>query len=536
MQRFQHLVFGALIVTAGAACNTTQPRTHAGLGSGSASTSSTSAHHKADDRPVAKSASAAKAPSSNANRKAAASMAFPTGDANTSALLVEFYAPSEVRVGEPFDGEILVQNLTGMALDGVTVSQTIDANLEIVRADPPALAGREGSRVWNLGSIPANSAKTITVRGSAREARPLSSCVSASYSSALCANVAVVAPALRLTASGPAQVTQCDEIVYRYVVTNSGTGLARDVIVNPSLPTGLEVAGNAAMASQNVGALDAGQSKEFTLKLRAARSGVFEHTAVANSGDKLSAKAAAVSTKVVKPLIKIEGQGTKSGFAGREVSYDFTVTNTGDGASRDFFVVANVPSGMAFKSATLNGKATDSSVRWDLGELKPGDTKQLSMRLVANQIGTSQITAKTNGACADEAKAVVQTETTGIPALLLEVLDVQDPIVVGDEETYVIEVTNQGTAPATNISINVVVPDNAVLVSTDGSTKSASTTLASDGALSMLPLPTLAPKAKATWRIKVKGVKAGDARFAVQMTSDQLQTPVNETEATTYYQ
>ena len=50
------------------------------------------------------------------------------------------------------------------------------------------------------------------------------------------------------------------------------------------------------------------------------------------------------------------------------------------------------------------------------------------------------------------------------------------------------------------------------------------------------PLATLAPKAKATWRVKVKSVGGGDVRFRVSMTSDQLGRPVEETEATNFYQ
>ena len=49
------------------------------------------------------------------------------------------------------------------------------------------------------------------------------------------------------------------------------------------------------------------------------------------------------------------------------------------------------------------------------------------------------------------------------------------------------------------------------------------------------PLASLAPKAKAEWRVVVRAADEGDVRFAVEMTSDELTSPVRETEATNLY-
>ena len=49
------------------------------------------------------------------------------------------------------------------------------------------------------------------------------------------------------------------------------------------------------------------------------------------------------------------------------------------------------------------------------------------------------------------------------------------------------------------------------------------------------PLARLAARADAVYRVKVRGLKAGDWRFKVLMMSDQLQVPVREDESTTVY-
>lgn len=54
--------------------------------------------------------------------------------------------------------------------------------------------------------------------------------------------------------------------------------------------------------------------------------------------------------------------------------------------------------------------------------------------------------------------------------------------------------------------------------------------------MTFAPLPRLDPKAKATFRITVRGTAMADVRFRVSMISDQLQSPVEETESTHIYE
>ena len=49
-------------------------------------------------------------------------------------------------------------------------------------------------------------------------------------------------------------------------------------------------------------------------------------------------------------------------------------------------------------------------------------------------------------------------------------------------------------------------------------------------------LASLAPKAKTTYKVVAKGIKAGDIRFKVQLTGDQTKVPVEETEGTNIYE
>ena len=110
-------------------------------------------------------------------------------------------------------------------------------------------------------------------------------------------------------------------------------------------------------------------------------------------------------------------------------------------------------------------------------------------------------------------------------------VDLEDPIEVGAETTYEIRVVNQGTSPTTNLQIIATVPAG---MTTRDATGPAPHRLQGQQVI-FEKLPSLAAKADALYRVKVVGDKPGDMRFKVQMTSDQLRSPVYEEESTRVY-
>lgn len=123
------------------------------------------------------------------------------------------------------------------------------------------------------------------------------------------------------------------------------------------------------------------------------------------------------------------------------------------------------------------------------------------------------------------------TRVSGIPAVLLEVVDVDDPIEVGRTETYELSVVNQGSTALTNVVIVCALEDTQEFVSGTGVT----TAQAQGHIITFAPLTMLPPKATAKWQVIVKALAAGDVRFSAELTSDQFKRPINETEATRQY-
>ncbi len=117
------------------------------------------------------------------------------------------------------------------------------------------------------------------------------------------------------------------------------------------------------------------------------------------------------------------------------------------------------------------------------------------------------------------------------PAVLLQVVDEVDPVQLGTTTTYRITVTNQGSAPDTNIRVEAALEAQAELASAQGATAAR----AEGAAIRFEPLAELAPGASAVWTVSVKAVGEGDVRFQASVTCDELTRPVVETEATRFY-
>jgi uncharacterized repeat protein (TIGR01451 family) len=460
------------------------------------------------------------------------SMAFPSGDLKTSVLGIEKRIPREVRLNQPFEYELRVTNLTDHELQDVVLIDEPSDNLQITGLSPEGQAGAHGARIWAIGDLAPRASATILATGIASREGSAATCTTVSYTPKLCVTVPVVEPKLRLTKSGPAEALLCDEIVYAFEVANTGSGTVNNVRINDRLPAGLLTVDGKPTVMFEAGTLEAGKSKTFTAKLQAERAGYFENKATATGEGGLLAESTMVATVVRQPVLWITKHCPEMQFIGRPLSYEITVTNVGDGVARDVIIEDALPSGAEFKMASDRGRADRGKVTWNIGSLDPKASKTVTLGLEPIGAGRYSSSATARAECATPVSASCSTQVSGIPAILLEVVDVEDPIQIGDDETYVITVTNQGSAPGTNIKIVCTLEENQQYVSSSGATRGT----ARGRQVIFEPIRSLAPKNKATYRVVVRGVSPGDVRFKVTMTSDQFTRPVEETESTNLYE
>ena len=470
-------------------------------------------------------------------------MAFPTGDRQTSALLLEKQMPAQIRLNREFDYQLKVTNLTDQTLSDVAINEQTPDNFRIVSASGEGATTRpaqQGSgNVYHLGSLGPNEARTITVRGTATGAGNLSSCTTVSYSPSLCTAMAVINPQIRLSKTGPDRADICEEIVYTYRVTNDGTGTESNVVIEDQLPEGLMTIDGNRSLKIDVGELAAGDTREFQARLKAERTGQYASQALVRTPvDQMQSES--VSTTVVAPSLALDLSGPQEEFLGKPVQYRLTVTNNGDAPARDATVqVQGVGDQVALAPADGNdaqlasGRMTGGSADgMSLGTIEPGQSRTYTLTVNPQQQGDLNVRATANAVCVEQpAVATVQTAVRGIPALLLEVVDREDPVRVGLDTIYKIDVKNQGSALDRNIQLNATLPAEVEFITATGPTR-----VRADGnRLTFDPLPQLGPNEVATWEIQVKANNPAAVQFQVDMKSDSLPQAANETEPTRLY-
>jgi uncharacterized repeat protein (TIGR01451 family) len=387
--------------------------------------------------------------------------------------------------------------------------------------DPAPGRGR-GARTaaWDVGTLAPGETKTKEFTATADEVGNVANCLTVAYNPTLCLAVTVVKPELKIVKAAPEQALLCQEIVYRYTVTNSGTGTARDVRIEETLPEGLALAqGEARNLSLQVGDLGAGQSREVTARLRATRTGEFAGRATAKAADGLEARSEDRSTRVSEPVLAVDVSAPEARYVGEPVEYTVNVKNTGDANAERVVVRLNAPG------------AAERLTDRDLGSIEAGKSKSFTINTRAGrEAGNLQLTATASAVCAKQASDSASVAIRTAPALQIECIDGTDPIRVGASTTYTITVKNEGTGPDSNVTVRATLPPELEYVGTRE--KNAADVKAEGRNITFGPVRTLAPGATATWTIEAKALQAGDTRFGLELTSDSLTKPAVETEPT----
>ena len=470
-----------------------------------------------------------------------ASLAFPTGDRATSNLLVEVTPPAQAAVGRPYEYQIRVTNLTKtLSLDDVTVSQTLAEGFAVEKSTPEPMRSQGSDEVrWHFAKLGPGETQTIKVTGLGEKEGKVQSCFRASYQPALCVATEFTKPEIQVTKQAPENADLCDTITLRYMVKNTGSGVAKGVTLRDELPEGFAMEKGTRVISSDMGDLKQGESKEFTAKVVPNGPGEFSSRAMVKGANDLHARSNETKTAVRQAKLNVAIEGPDAEYANQSATYRVTVKNEGKAAARAAKLVVqadpNFRTDRMSKSDPkgVTPQAQGNTLTWDLGDLAPG--AQAVVSLTGTPKGQKAIhhVATVASECARDsdlarAETDIRTEILTLPALLLELVDRTDPVRQGDNEVYTILVLNQGDGADQNVKITCTLPDGMSYVSSDGPTKGTA-----DGQkVTFEAIPNLEAKEKATWTVTAKADKPGDVRTRVELTSEYLHNPVPETEPT----
>ena len=457
-------------------------------------------------------------------------MAYPTGERQGSVLLVEKTVPNQVRLNQPFQYDIKVTNITDATLDDVRIREENPEGLNITASQPERQDQGE-QQGWTIGALKPRESRTIQVSAAAQKQGQLGTCVMASYQPSLCAAVNVVNPQLQVTKKAPERADICEEIVWEYNVTNTGTGATEPVIVREQLPEGLTTQNGNNVVEMDAGSIREGQTKTGRVKLKATKPGQFTGRAVASSAGGMQAESVETTTVITQPKLGVKIEGPQQEYVDRPLAYRVTVTNEGDSPARDAVAMVAVPGASKLVNVGTEGRTQRNAMQWPLGTLEPKASKTITFTLSGTEASTLSTVARASAVCAQEVSDTAQTKILTIPALVLEAVDLSDPVKIGENVVYKITVVNQGSGPDNNIRVTAKLPPELQYVSARGTTEAT----AEGQSVKFAPVQTLAPGRGATWELTAKANQAGDVRFEVQLESESLTKPAYENEPTRLY-
>ena len=258
-------------------------------------------------------------------------------------------------------------------------------------------------------------------------------------------------PQLVLQKIAPTEVQVGKPATFQIKVKNSGQATANNVEVRDEVPRGARFLDATPKAARGVrgelvwslGTMRPGA--EATVEVQILPTSEGEIGSVASVA--FSAEASARTT-ATKPELVIKSAAPPKVLIGEGVVLTIQISNPGTGVAQKVFLEERVPPGLQH--------AAGPELEYDIGDLKPGESRQLELKLTAAQAGmvTNVLAARAEGNLRTEERTEIEIlapqldiATEGPKRRFLE-----------REATYTFSISNPGTASAKQVELVAQLP------------------------------------------------------------------------------
>ncbi len=449
-------------------------------------------------------------------------------DPPTPVVAMRVRVPAQVQGQQEIEYRICVENRAPAAAHHVLVRNPLPANVRYVRANPEPTA-RDPELLWQLGTLAGGTSREILLVLAPTAPGEVKCCARVQFEHGQCVTTQVLRPNLSLRKTGPSQAVLYDALSYQLTVTNTGTAAATNVVLTDTLPAGLEHAGGKNLFTWDLGSLAPGQSRSVDYQVIAKAVGRLCNRAVATAAGGLREEREGCVT-IVEAKLSLKQTGPVRHYASLPATYQMTVSNPGPVPLTNVVLTEALPPEMTIVRAGEDSQLSEGQARWSLGTLAPGASRTMELVVRAQTAGRLCVRSEATADQGLSAREEVCTHFVGVPALLLEVSNADDPVEVGGETRYLMTVRNPGTDPVTQVALVATVPEQMEFLQAVGADNRK------EGAKILFAPVTLPPAGQIRYEIAVRALRAGDVRFRVELTADQLTAgPVHQEESTTIY-
>lgn len=357
-------------------------------------------------------------------------------------------------------------------------------------------------------------------------------------------SVAVGQAGMKLTLDPGYVATIGERVPIKLTVSNPGTVPLNTATAFVSFGGGLEHDTGDPQVEATVGTVPPGESRVVTVPLIARKAGQYRVLARVRSGEVSDEQETLVDVRRMELAATIAGPERLT--PGGEGTYEIGVSNRGDATVPNVTVRVALPRELSAKSVNQDGTiSSPTTAVWRIGDVPPGTSKVVKVTAAAERTldrGAITVTAASGdapkpndpnsllAAALTSVKTDASVSVRGEPALLLELADPRQSVPVGRRAAYQVLVRNEGTGPAENVKVTVVVPDEFANVHGSGADREP---VKPEGNKLYFPVLKEIPAGRtATFLVEVEGAKAGDARVRAEVLADSLTKPLSEEQST----
>jgi uncharacterized repeat protein (TIGR01451 family) len=239
--------------------------------------------------------------------------------------------------------------------------------------------------------------------------------------------------------------------------------------------------------------------------------------------------------------LKIEKSGPADVKNRLPIEYMLVVKNVSskNAPASNCILTDKLPPFTTFRSASQEGVYDEKAhtVTWKLGTLATDAIESRSVVVIPEKSGNFVDEAKVS---CDEGVTVddkASTMVTGVPAILLNKYDTEDPVEAGQTTTYVVEVRNQGFYPLTMVEVVSNIPRLSKFINASAKDHAGNSFSFKAGEEEVVfePIPCIESGEKAIFKITVRVLEKGELLNVVNVKCKEFNKTIVVEEPTNAY-
>jgi uncharacterized repeat protein (TIGR01451 family) len=269
-------------------------------------------------------------------------------------------------------------------------------------------------------------------------------------------------PQVTIQKFAPPEIQVGKPAVFKITVRNTGSISANQVEIHDQVPKGTSLLGTTPRATQGargeivwtLGALRPGEESSVEMELLPTAEGEIGSVATVHIGAEASART--ISTR---PQLVVQTSAPGKVLIGEQMTLEITISNPGTGVATGVVLEEHIPQGLQHPAG--------AELEYDVGDLRPGETKRLELPLAAVAAGSVQnlLLARADGNLSTEDRLEFE-----VVAPKLDIaMEGPKRRYLEREATYQLSVSNPGTAAAQQVELAAYLPPGLKFVSANNS-------------------------------------------------------------------